>query len=97
MRDVEVGVAIAVMAVATYFTRIGGLWLIGLIHQLPMLARFIHHLSGSLLAALAVSVALSGDAARLSGVVAAAVVMLVTRQGLLCLVVGAAVTAVARM
>lgn len=96
MRDVEVGIAIAVMAVVTYFTRVGGMWLIGLIHQVPMLARFIHHLSGSLLAALAVNVAFSGDAARLSGVVAAAAVMLVTRQALLCLVVATVVTAAAR-
>jgi uncharacterized membrane protein len=78
---------ILVMAVTTYLTRAGGIWLAALFAESRKLERFLHHLSGSTLAALAASVALDGDLARAVAFVAAAVSMFLTRSVLASLAI----------
>lgn len=97
MRASETAAAIALMGVVTYLTRVGGMWLLGLMNKTTTLQRFLNHLSGSILAALTVSVALGGDWARFAGVIAAGVVMLSTRRALLALVAGTLFTAIVRL
>lgn len=88
MSNSEIAVAILVMGVVTYLTRVGGIWLVAFVPVTGKVERFLHHLSGSVLAALTVSVAFSGDAARAAGVGAACVAMLITRNALASLAVG---------
>ena len=97
MSNVDVIVAIALMGVVTYLTRAGGVWLVDIVRTTPRLQRFLHHLSGSILAALTVTVAFSGDAARLTGVIAACAAMLVTRRAFLSLLLGTLMTAGVRL
>lgn len=97
MSDAEVVAAIALMGVITYLTRAGGVWLVGLVPATDKVERFLHHLSGSVLAALTVSVAFGGDAARIAGVAAACIAMLVTRSALVSLVLGTFIAAIARL
>lgn len=88
--------AISLMAVATYLTRVAGIWLVAFAPATPRLQRALHHLSGSVLAALVVPAAIGADGARLAGVIAACIVMLVTRRALLALILGTAFTGLLR-
>lgn len=88
MTEADTVAAIGLMAVATYLTRVAGVWLVGFAATTPRLQRTLHHLPGSVLAALVVPAAIGADAARLAGVIAACIVMLVTRRALLALILG---------
>lgn len=88
MSNGETAVAILIMAVVTYLTRAGGVWLVAMVPMTGRVERFLHHLSGSVLAALTVCAASGGDTARAAGVGAAGVAMLITRNVLASLAVG---------
>lgn len=88
---------IALMAVATYLTRVAGVWLVALAPMTPRLDRTLHHLSGSVLAALVAPALAGGDLARCAGVVAACAVMASTRSAPFALLAGLTVTALARL
>lgn len=92
----DVVVGILVMAVATYLTRVGGLWLVAIVPSTANFERFLHHLSGSMLAALAVTMAFSGDNARAAGVAGGCAVMLISRNAFVSLLAGATLTALLR-
>lgn len=92
----DVITAILVMGVVTYLTRVGGLWLIAVVPATRRFERFLHHLSGSVLAALAVTMAFSDDAARATGVAGGCLVMLITRNPFVSLLAGMMLTALVR-
>lgn len=89
--------AIGLMAVATYLTRVAGVWLVSLAPATPRLERFLRHLSGSVLAALVVPAAINGDVARFAGIAGAATMMVMTRKPLLSLAFGTGLTALLRL
>lgn len=88
MSDSAAFLAIAVMAIVTYLTRVAGVWLVSLAPVTRRVERLLHHVSGSVLAALTVSVIFSGDIATAVGAGAAAIAMLATRSSITALVVG---------
>lgn len=90
------GAAIAIMAIATYLTRAAGLWLVGNVRITPRRQRALHHLSGSVLAALVVTAVARGDATTWPGVGAACLIMWITRRPLLALLLGVITTAAIR-
>lgn len=92
----EVITAILVMGAVTYLTRVGGLWLIAIVPATQRFERLLHHLSGSVLAALTVTMAFSGDGARAIGVAGGCVVMLITRNAFVSLLAGTILTALTR-
>lgn len=72
----EVVATIAGMALLTYATRAGGLWIIGRVRPTPRLERWLGHLPGAILAALVAPAALAAGpteaiAAALTALVAA--------------------------
>jgi len=77
---VELWPTLAGMAIVTYLTRVGGLWIIGLAETTPRLVRNLQHLATGVLTALVVSGIRDGDAAIGAAAIAAAVVMRVTGQ-----------------
>ncbi len=89
--------AILGMAVVTYATRAGGLWLMS--HVPPdaeVVASFLRHLSGSVLVALVVSGAVQGNMGVRCGVAVSLIVMARTRRGLVAMACGVATAAVVR-
>jgi uncharacterized membrane protein len=77
---VELWPTLAGMAVVTYLTRVGGLWIIGLAETTPRLVRNLQHLATGVLTALVVSGIRDGDAGIGAAAVAAVVVMRATGQ-----------------
>lgn len=80
------------MALVTYFTRVGGLWIVGLAEQSPRLSRVLQHLATGVLTALVASGLREGDTAAAVAVVAAMMLMRATGQ-LLAAIGGAALAA----
>lgn len=89
---VDLWPAILGMAVVTYGTRIGGLWLVGLVEQTPSLTRVLQHLGTAVLTALVMAGFREGDAALRTAAVMAIVLMRVTGN-MLAAIGGAAITA----
>jgi uncharacterized membrane protein len=85
---------LAGMAVVSYLTRAGGLWIIGLTQTTPRLVRNLQHLATGVVTALVVAGIRDGDAAIGAAALTAIVVMKTTGQmlGAIC---GAALTAAA--
>jgi branched-subunit amino acid transport protein len=88
----DVWPAVLGMALVTYGTRVGGLWLVSLAEQTPQLTRLLQHLGTGVLTALVVAGLLDGDAALRIGAVMAIVLMRVTGH-MLTAIGGAAITA----
>jgi branched-subunit amino acid transport protein len=80
------------MTLVTYFTRVGGLWIVGLAKETPRLSRTLQHLATGVLTALVVSGLREGDSALIVAAVAAIRLMRVTGQ-FLTAIGGAALTA----
>lgn len=89
---VELWPALAGMAIVTYLTRVGGLWIIGLAQATPRLVRNLQHLATGVLTALVVTGVRDGDGAIGAAAVVAIVVMRATGQ-ILTAICGAALTA----
>ena len=80
------------MAVVTYFTRVGGLWIVSFARDTPRLSRVLQHLATGVLTALVVSGLREGDAAIAVAALAAVILMRTTGQ-FLAAIGGAAVAA----
>ncbi len=80
--------AIAGMALVTYATRAGGLWLMVHVPLSPRVEAFLRYLSGSVLVALVVPAAVQEGTAAWVAIAAALLVMLATRRTLLALLLG---------
>ena len=80
--------AIAGMALVTYATRAGGLWLMVHVPLSPRVEAFLRYLSGSVLVALIVPAAVQEGTAAWVAIAAAVLVMLATRRTLLALLLG---------
>jgi uncharacterized membrane protein len=83
--------AILEMAVITYLTRIGGLWLMGRIEERPRVDAAMRYVPGAVLAAIVAPAALTGGLAEGLAVLATIAVMARTKQLPLALVTGVAV------
>lgn len=93
MRTVaEMWPVLAGMALVTYLTRVGGLWIIGLTQTTPRLVRNLQHLATGVLTALVVAGIRDGDAAIGAAALIAIIVMRATGQ-ILSAICGAVVTA----
>ena len=93
MRDfADLGPAVAGMAIVTYVTRVGGLWIVGFVSETPRLGRVLQHLATGVLTALVVSGLVKSDAALAVAALTAVVVMRLSGQ-LLTAIAGAAVAA----
>lgn len=88
--------AILIMALATYATRAGGILLAERLPDGPRTERLLTHLSTSIVAAILAPVLLHGDTALRLGVVAAALVMLASRQALAGMAAAVLTTAILR-
>ena len=88
----EMWPVLAGMALVTYLTRAGGLWIIGLAETTPRLVRNLQHLATGVLTALVVADVRDGDVAIGAATLMAVVIMRATGQ-LLAAIAGAAVTA----
>lgn len=84
--------ALAGMALVTYLTRAGGLWIIGLADATPRLVRNLQHLATGVLTALVVTGVRDGDAGIAAASVAAIILMRATGQ-ILVAITAAAITA----
>jgi branched-subunit amino acid transport protein len=82
------------MALVTYVTRAGGLFIVGFAQHTPGLARTLQHLATGVLTALVVSGLLESDAALMIAALAAMILMRVTGQSLVA-IGGAALSAAA--
>lgn len=94
--EVGAAVALAVMAVTTYVTRVGGLVIMSRTPITPRVERFLEALSGSVLVALVLPQAVAGDLAAKVAIALAVIVMVATRQTLLALIVSLAAAAAVR-
>ncbi len=78
--SVDVPTGLLIMALVTYATRIGGFLIMVWIPLSPRVERFLDALSGSVMVALVLPMALSGDLAIKLAIAIAAVTMLITRN-----------------
>ncbi len=85
--------AILVMVVVTYLTRIGGVLIMSRVPIGPRVERFIHAMSGSVLVAVIVPMAAEGDWGARLALVATLLAMLATRKPLIA--IGAGILAAA--
>lgn len=97
MRDLtSLWPALLGMALVTYATRVGGLWIVSLSAETPRLGRVLQHLATGVLTALVVAGLADSDAAIAVAVVAAIVLMRATGHFLAAIGGAAAVAAVVR-
>ena len=88
--------ALGLIALLAYLTRIGGVLLMQFTRPHPRLESLLRHLAGSVMAALCGPALLYGDVALRIGVATAVVTMLLFRNMLAALIVSVAVTGVMR-
>ena len=88
----ELWPVLAGMAVVTYLTRAGGLWIIGLAETTPRLVRNLQHLATGVITALVVAGVRDGDVAIGAAAIVAMAAMRASGQ-ILVAICGAAITA----
>jgi uncharacterized membrane protein len=76
------------MALVTYMTRAGGLWLMGRVRQTPFVEAWLRHIPGAVLVSLVAPAAVAGGIADTLAVGATALATLLTRNFLVAIVVG---------
>nr|WP_281063205.1 AzlD domain-containing protein [Ancylobacter gelatini] len=76
------------MALVTYGTRAGGIWLVGFMPMSPRLEAFLRYLAGSVLVALVVPATVRGGAAAFVAVGVTLLAMVVVRRGLVAMALG---------
>jgi branched chain amino acid efflux pump len=91
--DGAVLLAILGMAIVTYLTRVGGLWLMSRVPLDPRAASFLRHLSSCVLVALVVPGLATGDFAARLGVAVSLIAMVWSRNGLLAMACGVVTSA----
>ena len=87
---------IALMAVATYLLRAGGLFLAGRVPLTPRVERFLESLAGSILISLVVAMAVQGGAVTALAILAALAVVLATKQNIAAIAAAVALAAALR-
>lgn len=88
MSTTDALLVIFAMALVTYATRAGGLWLVGFMPMSPRMEAFLRYLAGSVLVALVVPATVRGGASAFVAVGAALVVVAVSRKALLAIAIG---------
>ena len=79
------------MAIVTYATRAGGLWLIGRVRSSPLIKRWLCHIPGAVLVSIVAPIVAAGDPSELLAVLITVVVGVRTGNVLLTTLVGVAV------
>lgn len=97
MLDVVAPIAVIVMCLTTYLTRIGGLVVMSWFPITPRVKRIMEALTGSTLVALVVPSAMHGDSAAKSAVIVSVAVMAVSRNALAAMLSGIAAAALWRV
>ena len=87
---------IAVMTLTTLITRFGGVFLMSFVTINPRIESFINTMASSVLIAIIVPMAFSGDAGALAALVVTAVIMLATRKPLPAIAAGIAAAGLVR-
>ena len=80
--------AIVGMAVVTYLTQVGGLWLISKVTPSPRVAALLRHIPGAVLVAIVAPAVFTQGLAEASAAVATVLVAIRTKNVLLAMVVG---------
>lgn len=86
----EALITILGMALATYITRAGGLWIMGRVAISPRVERWLRHVPGALLVAIVAPGIVTGGLAAVGASVATALVAARTKQLLLAMIAGIA-------
>ncbi len=94
--EVSATIALAVIALVTYFTRIGGLVIMSRMSITKRVNRSLEALAGSVLVAIVVPATVEGDLAAKAAVVAAIVIMLLTRNAVMAMGTGLVVAIIIR-
>lgn len=94
--DPLVGLTILGMAIITYLTRSGGLWLMGRVEPTPRVRAWMRQIPGAILVALVTPAVLTGNLADAVAGLATVLVAWRTRNVLLAMVVGIVVVAALR-
>ncbi len=89
-------ILIAVMTVVTLATRFGGVFLMSFVTINPRIESFINTMASSVLIAIIVPMAFSGDAGSLAALVVTAVIMLATKKPLPAIAAGIAAAGLVR-
>jgi uncharacterized membrane protein len=84
---------IALMALATYLLRAGGLFLAGRVPLTPRVERFLESLAGSILISLVVAMAVQGGPVTALAILLAVAVVLATRQSIAAIAAAVALAA----
>ncbi|MCL7943823.1 AzlD domain-containing protein [Marinobacter sp. ATCH36] len=87
---------IAVMTVVTIATRFGGVFLMSFVTINPRIESFINTMASSVLIAIIVPMAFSGDAGSVAALLVTAVIMLATRKPLPAIAAGIAAAGLVR-
>ena len=90
-------IIIAVMAVVTLATRFGGVFVMSFVRINPRIESFINTMASSVLIAIIVPMAFSGDAGALAALVTTTVIMLASRRVLPAIGGGIAAAALVRL
>lgn len=85
------------MAIVTYLTRIGGIWVMSRVRVTPVIERFLDAMSGSVLVAFIVPEALEGGWTVWAATAVTVAVMLLKKQMLLAVLSGVATAALLAM
>jgi uncharacterized membrane protein len=89
-------VAIGGMALITYATRAGGLWLMGYVPLSPRVESFLRHMASSVIVAIIATTAWRGDLAMRLAIMVSVAVMLAIRNTTAALAAGMAAAALFR-
>lgn len=92
----EVFVTISLMAAATIFTRLGGLWLMGRVKISPLVERWLKNLPGSLMIAIITPGILTGRLAESLAAAAVILVMLLNKNVMVAMAAGVVVVFLVR-
>lgn len=94
--DISTGLALCVVAVVTYLTRVGGLLIMSRMSITNRIEQSLKALAGSVLVALVVPSVVEGDLAAKAAVVVAVVIMLLTRNAAMAMGTGLVAAVVIR-
>ncbi len=86
--EISSALALGVIAVVTYITRVGGLVIMSRMSITKRIERSLEALAGSVLVAIVAPATLEGDLAAKAAVVASIVIMLLTRNAVLAMGTG---------
>ncbi|SFR54022.1 Uncharacterized membrane protein [Marinobacter daqiaonensis] len=89
-------VIIALMALVTVVTRFGGVFAMSFVRISPRIESFINTMASSVLIAIIVPMAFSGDAGAIAALATTAVIMLATQKTLPAIAVGIAAAGLVR-